>query len=455
MNEKTGAWALVLDDEQTITELLDITLSEMGFHVLCTHSLREAQGALNNHSFHLCLTDLRLPDGSGLELVRHIHRHVPQLPVAVITAYSSTEGAVEAMQAGAFDFMTKPIELPRLRRLVEQAKALATLESEGVGHGIERLVGNSPGMRDLRQQIHLLARSNAPVFLSGESGTGKELSARAIHDAGPRRDKPFVAVNCAAIPEGLLESELFGSEKGAFTGASQKRQGLFLAADGGTLFLDEIGDVPMAMQVKLLRALQERRIRPIGASAEIPIDIRLITATHRNLQELISAGEFRADLYYRIHVVPLQIPPLRQRSGDVPLLAGALLHKIAQRQGKATPKLQPTALNWLTQQPFPGNVRELENLLERAFALHIGPEIMLHDLRPEEFPDAQAAPATAVGLSPLAQRLRDAEQRFLLSQLTAAQNHAEACAQNLGISQRSLSMRMQLGKKGTVYANDT
>ncbi|WP_308389602.1 sigma-54 dependent transcriptional regulator [Acidithiobacillus sp. AMEEHan] len=354
MNEKAASWALVLDDEQTITELLDITLTEMGFSVQVAHSLRSAREALELHSYALCLTDLRLPDGSGLDFVRHIHRHAPQVPVAVITAYSSTEGAVEAMQAGAFDFMTKPIDLKRLRRLVEQARALAVLEPDGSDSGSERLVGDSEPMRALRQQIRLLARSNAPVFLSGESGTGKELSARAIHDAGPRRDKPFIAVNCAAIPEGLLESELFGSEKGAFTGANQKREGLFLAADGGTLFLDEIGDVPMAMQVKLLRALQERSIRPIGASSEIPVDIRLISATHRNLQEMVHAGTFRADLYYRIHVVPLQIPPLRQRQGDIPLLVTALLRKIAQRQGKTLPGIEASALHWLAQQSFPG-----------------------------------------------------------------------------------------------------
>ncbi|MBU2754470.1 sigma-54-dependent Fis family transcriptional regulator [Acidithiobacillus sp. CV18-2] len=454
MNEKAASWALVLDDEQTITELLDITLAEMGFSVQVAHDLRGAREALELHSYALCLTDLRLPDGSGLDFVRHIHRHAPQVPVAVITAYSSTEGAVEAMQAGAFDFMTKPIDLKRLRRLVEQARALAVLTPDGANNGIERLVGDSEAMRALRQQIQLLARSNAPVFLTGESGTGKELSARAIHDAGPRRDKPFIAVNCAAIPEGLLESELFGSEKGAFTGANQKREGLFLAADSGTLFLDEIGDVPMAMQVKLLRALQERSIRPIGASSEVPVDIRLITATHRNLQEMVHAGTFRADLYYRIHVVPLQIPPLRQRQGDIPLLVAALLRKIAQRQGKAPPSMEAGALHWLAQQPFPGNVRELENLLERAFALHAGAEITLQDLSAEGTIRPAQMPSMA-RLSPLAERLQSAEQEFLRAQLAAARNDVTICAQNLGIGQRSLALRLQLCEKRGPHADNT
>lgn len=448
-----SARALVLDDERVIAELLDITLSEMGFAVVCVDSLRAAREALERQSFSLCLTDLRLPDGSGLELVRHIHQRIPQLPVAVLTAYSSTEGAVEAMQAGAFDFMTKPIELQRLRRMVEQAQALATLEPEKGSDGIARLVGESANMQALRQQIRLLARSNAPVFLSGESGTGKELTARAIHEAGPRREKPFIPVNCAAIPESLLESELFGSEKGAFTGATQRREGLFLAADGGTLFLDEIGDIPMAMQVKLLRVLQERKIRPIGAKEEISIDIRLITATHRNLQELIQSGAFRADLYYRIHVVPLLIPPLRQRRADIPLLVDALLQKIAQRQNKPPAQISGAALQWLAQQDFPGNVRELENLLERAFALHTGPELTLQDLNPTQ----QATPMQGSPLpsTQLAQRLRAAEQLFLRNQLTAQQNRFESCAQSLGISTHSLILRLQRGDSSVDHAPNT
>ncbi|MCE5359968.1 sigma-54 dependent transcriptional regulator [Candidatus Igneacidithiobacillus taiwanensis] len=435
------ARALVLDDEPAITELLDITLSEMGFVVVPTHSLQKAREALGKFSFSLCLTDLRLPDGNGLELVRHIRSQFPQLPVAVITAYASTEGAVEAMQAGAFDFMTKPIELHRLRRLVEQAQALATLEPEELGAGLERLVGESSAMRELRQQIRVLGRSNAPVFVSGESGTGKELTARAIHDASPRRNKPFVAVNCAAIPENLLESELFGSEKGAFTGAHQKRSGLFLAADGGTLFLDEIGDIPLAMQAKLLRALQERSIRPVGANSEVPIDIRLITATHRDLQQLIEAGSFRADLYYRIYVVPLLIPPLRQRREDIPLLAEALLQRIARRHNQPVPRLQAEALQWLVRQDFPGNVRELENLLERALALHSGTEIRVADLSRESAAPAQGIAGSG---SPLARRLRAAERELLRTQLTAGQNRIVVCAQNLGISTRSCTLRLHL-----------
>ncbi len=435
--------ALVVDDEVAITELLDITLSGMGFTVATANLLQDALQLLHQQSFRLCLTDLRLPDGSGIELVRQIHQLQPELPVAVITAYSSTEGAVEAMQAGAFDFMTKPIELPRLRRLVQQAKELSRTVTLAPGSSLDRLVGQSRAMVDLREQIRLLGRSNAPVFIAGESGTGKELSARAIHDISPRRGKAFVAVNCGAIPEALVESELFGSEKGAFTGAAQKREGLFLKADGGTLFLDEIGELPMTVQVKLLRALQERSIRPVGASSEIPIDIRLITATHRNLLEMVNNQTFRSDLYYRIHVVPLQIPPLRERREDIPILVQTLVERIAKRQGRQAPTVSAEALRWLQQQNFPGNVRELENLLEYALAMGHGTTLEREDLVLPGSTAPLARVATDPQRSPLAKCLARAETQLLQEEMTRSRLNHGLCAASLGISPRSLALRQQ------------
>ncbi len=435
--------ALVVDDEVAITELLDITLSGMGFTVATANLLQDALQLLHQQSFQLCLTDLRLPDGSGIDLVRQIHQLQPELPVAVITAYSSTEGAVEAMQAGAFDFMTKPIELPRLRRLVQQAKELSRTVTLAPGSSLDRLVGQSRAMVDLREQIRLLGRSNAPVFIAGESGTGKELSARAIHDLSPRRGKAFVAVNCGAIPEALVESELFGSEKGAFTGAAQKREGLFLKADGGTLFLDEIGELPMAVQVKLLRALQERSIRPVGASSEIPIDIRLITATHRNLLEMVNNQTFRSDLYYRIHVVPLQIPPLRERREDIPILVQTLVERIAKRQGRQAPTVSAEALRWLQQQNFPGNVRELENLLEYALAMGHGTTLEREDLVLPGSTAPLARVATDPQRSPLAKCLARAEAQLLQEEMTRSRLNHGLCAASLGISPRSLALRQQ------------
>ncbi len=300
--------ALIVDDEPTIVELLGITLEGMGVEVLACHSLAEAFAALGKGPPSLCLTDLRLGDGSGMQLLHKVRELYPQVPVAVITAYASAEGAVEAMRAGAFDFMTKPIELARLRRLVSEAIALGELPRESVDLS-ERLVGESPGMVALRERVRLLGRSNAPVHIRGESGTGKELVARAIHDASPRREKAFIAVNCGAIPENLMESEFFGAEKGAYSGAVQRREGLFVAANGGTLFLDEIAELPLTTQVKLLRVLQERVVRPLGGLREQSIDIRLICATHRDLRRMVEEGTFREDLFYRINVVPIEFRP--------------------------------------------------------------------------------------------------------------------------------------------------
>ncbi|MHB8248497.1 MAG: sigma-54-dependent transcriptional regulator [Acidithiobacillus sp.] len=439
MNHGPKMFALIVDDEPAILELLAITLEEMDLAVMTATSLRTARAAIARAVPLFCLTDLRLPDGSGMELVRLLHDRYPQSPVAVITAYSSAEGAVEAMQAGAFDYMAKPIDLARLRRMAEQAVALAGLPVTPA-RAATRMVGSSPSMQRLREKILLLGRSNAPVHIVGESGTGKELAARAIHEAGLRSDQPFIAVNCGAIPEGLVESEFFGAEKGAFSGAVQRREGLFAAANGGTLFLDEVGDLPMPMQVKLLRAIQERAIRPLGAAHELALDIRLISATHRDIGQMVVAGQFREDLYYRINVVPLQIPPLRERVEDLPELATALLARMARAQGRPAITLRADALAWLQRYPFPGNVRELENLLERALALHDGPSIGAADLQPTRA--ASAVPASGED-GGAAVDLDAAEARLLRETLERVEMDTVAAAQVLGISLQSLHARLQ------------
>ncbi|MGC8466586.1 MAG: sigma-54-dependent transcriptional regulator [Acidithiobacillus sp.] len=439
--------ALVVDDEPTIVELLGITLEGMGLEVLACHSLAEAFAALAAGPPSLCLTDLRLGDGSGMQLLQKIRERYPQVPVAVITAYASAEGAVEAMRAGAFDFMTKPIELARLRRLVAEAIALGELPRE-VEDLSERLVGRSPAMVALRERVRLLGRSNAPVHIRGESGTGKELVAQAIHDASPRRDKAFIAVNCGAIPENLMESEFFGAEKGAYSGAVQRREGLFLAANGGTLFLDEIAELPLTTQVKLLRVLQERVVRPLGGLREIGVDIRLICATHRDLRRMVAEGTFREDLFYRINVVPVEIPPLRERREDIPVLAEALLERLCQRHGRPIASLEPEALAWLSTRDFPGNVRELENLLERALALQSRPLLRREDLEPTPTTTAPlpSLPDTPTGAdTALAQRLAEAESSYLASLQIRFRDRPEELARTLGISLQSLRLRLAQG----------
>jgi two-component system response regulator PilR (NtrC family) len=363
------------------------------------------------------------------------------VPVAVITAYSSADGAVEAMQAGAFDYMAKPIELARLRRLISQAVDLSRLSPAGLG-GTQRLVGDAPVMQRLRDDIRRVARSNAPVHITGESGTGKELAARAIHASGPRHDKPFVAVNCGAIPEGLVESELFGAEKGAYSGAVQRREGLFAAANGGTIFLDEIGDLPMMMQVKLLRAIQERAIRPLGAAREISLDLRFISATHRDLQEMVAAGKFRQDLRYRLDVVRLHMPALREHPEDIPQLAEVILQRIGVAPQDIPALLSPGTLERLGGYAFPGNVRELENFLERSLALK--QEGMLLD-------EGMSSPADPVSksngpaLAPViaVPAAFDAAEAALLRQvLDQAEGDRRHAAVLLGISLQSLDLRL-------------
>src|SRR5688572_1543881 len=371
--------ALVVDDERDIRELLVLTLGRMGLRVDTASDLTPARAHLAQAPYDLCLPDMRLPDGSGQELIEHIAQRYPDTPVAMITAFGNVEAAVNALKAGAFDFVTKPVDLSVLRRLVQHALDV-NQQRRTVSVASGRLLGESPRMQQLKQTIARVARSQAPVYISGESGVGKELVARLIHEQGSRAGGAFVPVNCGAIPSELMESELFGHRKGSFTGAHVDKDGLFQAAQGGTLFLDEVAELPLHMQVKLLRVIQEKTVRPIGAPAELPVDVRVLSATHKNLARLVDEGKFRHDLYYRINVIELQVPPLRQRRDDIPVIAAAILARLAGTQGEPVPEISEEAEAALVAYPFPGNVRELENILERAVALSDGTRIDVADL---------------------------------------------------------------------------
>src|SRR3954463_8071851 len=392
--EKAAAQVLVVDDEPDIRELLELTLVRMGLDVASVGSIAEAKERLKNERFDLCLTDMRLGDGEGLDLVRHIAVQAAEVPVAVITAYGSTENAVAALKAGAFDYVSKPVGLEQLRALVRAALSLPE-RGEAPARDkrlLGRLLGESAPLVQAREMIVKLARTQAPVYISGESGTGKELAARLIHENGARRERPFVPVNCGAIPENLMESEFFGYKKGAFTGAAEDREGFFQAANGGTLFLDEVAELPLPMQVKLLRAIQEKRVRKVGATQEDPVDVRIICATHQNLAQLVAAGKFRQDLFYRINVIQLPMPPLRDCREDIPLIASAIVERLG-AQGEAGPaRLTPDALAELQRHDFPGNTRELENILERALALSGSAEITAADLQLDAAEPAGEAP---------------------------------------------------------------
>lgn len=370
------AKVLIVDDEPDIRELLEITLGRMSLETVSVADLGEARAALGNNHFNLCLTDMRLPDGDGIELVEYINSDFDEIPVAVITAHGSTETAIKALKAGAFDFVSKPVDLQKLRDLVQSALRLSEGENskpsvteESGAEAINTITGQSPKIRALREQIGKLARSQAPIYISGESGAGKELAAKAIHQMSSRREGPFVAVNCGAIPSELMESELFGHLKGSFTGADHDKQGLFQAASGGTLFLDEVADLPLHTQVKLLRVIQEKSVRPVGSQKEIAVDVRLLSATHKNLAKEVEQGRLRQDLYFRINVIELSVPALRERKEDLPALTVALLEKIALENGNEECTVSDSALQALAEYSFPGNVRELENILQRAATL--------------------------------------------------------------------------------------
>ena len=429
---------LVIDDEADIRELIDLTLVRMGLATECVGSVAEALAALEGDAFQLCLTDMRLPDGEGLAIVRYITEHHPQTPVAVITAYGSAENAVAALKAGAFDYLSKPVGLEQLRTLIKSALRLPG-GLEGSDDPLQSLIGDSPSMQQVRAMIEKLARSQAPIYISGESGSGKELAARLIHTRSARAAGTFVPVNCGAIPENLMESEFFGYRKGAFTGADSERDGFFHAAHGGTLFLDEVADLPLAMQVKLLRAIQEKRVRKVGSVTEEPVDVRIICATHRNLRELVDKGAFRQDLYYRLNVIELRMPPLRERMEDIVPLVESVLRRVF---GDSPPKLSSGAVKALSLYSFPGNVRELENILERATALCSGDTIEAEDLHlgPEEMAGSEDQGRGSETLDDYLNRL---ERQAILEALQKAEGNRTAAARLLGVTFRSMRYRLE------------
>ncbi len=443
---------LVVDDEADIRELLGMTLARMGLDAHCASCTSEAYALLAKNSYELCLTDMRLPDGDGLSVVDYVAKNHPNLPVAVITAHGSTENAVAALKAGAFDYLAKPVSLDQLRKLVLSALKLPGAaqrgardeDASGQAGGGSLLLGESAPMQAVRAMIHRLARTQAPIHIGGESGSGKELAARLIHLQGPRTDGAFVPVNCGAIPENLVESEFFGYRKGAFTGAAADRDGFFQAASGGTLFLDEVAELPLAMQVKLLRAIQEKRVRKVGATTEEAVDVRIISATHRNLGEEVKQGKFRQDLYYRLNVIELKMPPLREMREDIPLLTSIILKRQTAAHGSQPPQLSAAAIERLAGYDFPGNVRELENVLERALALTAGGEIRAEDLQlaPAEAAAPVVAGASGSGL-PLPERLDAVERQAILAALEQTRYNRTAAAKLLGITFRALRYRME------------
>jgi two-component system response regulator PilR (NtrC family) len=440
---------LIVDDEPDLLELVSLTLSRMSLE---THTAADVAGArklLKSQHFDLCLTDLRLPDGDGLELVEWIEANKPQIPVAVITAHGNVESAVRALKLGAFDFVSKPLDLGVLRKLVGSAIRLGTRADGGASTSVQgpRLIGRSQAMQQLREMIVRVARSQAPVHIYGESGTGKELVARLIHESGSRNEGPFVAVNCGAIPTELMESELFGHKRGSFTGAVADKQGLVQSAEGGTLFLDEVADLPLHMQVKLLRVVQEKTVRPIGESREEAVDVRILSATHKNLAQLVAEGRFREDLFYRINVIEMRVPSLRERSEDVPELTEAILARLGRRMRMDPPRIEPEALALLQMHPFPGNVRELENVLERALTLCAGGAITADNirLRAAARPEGGAVPppAPTTGSGALGEQLEDIERDAIIKALEKTRYNKTAAAKLLGMSFRALRYRIK------------
>ena len=432
---------LVIDDEPDIRELLEITLTRMNIDVQCAENVTVAKNLLRQKTFDLCLTDMNLPDGKGLDILDYIQSMPKHIPVAVITAHGSMDLAITAMKKGAFDFISKPVDLVALRQIISGALQLNEHLVDQDRRTRHLLLGNSGVMCEIRSKIDKLAKSQAPVYISGESGSGKELVARLIHQQSARSGSPFIAINCGAIPAELMESEFFGHKKGSFTGAVSDKKGLFQAAEGGTLFLDEIADLPQLLQVKLLRAIQEKKIRPVGEQQEIPINVRLLSATHKNLADMVQAGTFRQDLYYRINVIDLQVPPLRQRSEDIPLLADHILKKLT---GDNSVSLAKSALVALMRYSFPGNVRELENILERALAMYEGNQIEEDDLNlpigMQQLPDAsQYDPAKHA----LEDYLEDIEKKALLRALEENRWNKTAAAKQLGLSFRSFRYRLK------------
>ena len=451
---------LIVDDESDIRELLSLTLQRMGLETDCAASEFEAVQLMQKHGYDLCLTDMRLPDGDGLRLLEHVSKHYTATPVAVITAYGSAENAVAALKAGAFDYLAKPVSLNQLRALVKSALKLPrvgaarkTGEPGDEPPGTPVLLGDSALMQQTRRMIDKLARSQAPIHISGESGSGKELAARLMHLKGPRREAPFVPVNCGAIPENLMESEFFGYKKGAFTGAEQDKDGFFQAANGGALFLDEVADLPIQMQVKLLRAIQEKKVRKVGSTSEENVDVRIISATHRSLVDEVENRTFRQDLFYRLNVIELRMPALREMREDIPLLAAEIVKKLVAPLNVTPPRLSFAALKELQSYDFPGNVRELENILERALALTTSEEIKREDLQFSQ-PSARGNGAELMS-APLPERLEDLEKKAIMQALEKTHYNRTAAAKLLGITFRALRYKMEkLGINDALESND-
>ncbi len=428
---------LVVDDEPDILELLEITLLRMGLKVACAENYTKATRLLQSESFDFCLTDMKLPDGDGIALVEFIQQNQPELPVAVITAHGNMELAIKAMKAGAYDFVSKPVSLDKLRQLVESGLQTSDTQFQPEPPSRYQIIGESPQIKALRETIKKFARSQAPVFIEGESGTGKELVARQIHAQGARADAPFIAVNCGAIPSELMESELFGHIKGSFSGAISDNPGLFKSADGGTLFLDEIADLPLAMQVKLLRVIQEKSIRAVGAQHEQAIDVRIISASHKDLAQLVENGQFRQDLYYRINVIGIKAPPLRERGEDIELIARYILQKLAQENASQY-QLSDSAIRALLAYHFPGNVRELENILQRACALTDNGKITEQDLNlPENHRISENNGVTLID------KTTELETEELEKALQQTRWNQSAAARKLGITLRQLRYRCE------------
>ncbi len=451
-NKLSQNHVLVVDDEADIRELLSMTLQRMGLETDCAASTSEAYTLLQKNSYDLCLTDMRLPDGDGLAVLDYVAKNHPSMPVAVITAHGSAENAVAALKAGAFDYVSKPVQLHQLRTLVRQALKLSIVEkpkktAQSPAQSAREIIGTSASIVHAKAMIGKVARSQAPVYISGESGSGKELAARLIHQLSARSDGPFIPVNCGAIPENLMESEFFGHKKGAFTGASQDKQGFFQAAHGGTLFLDEVAELPIEMQVKLLRAIQEKNVRPVGSVDEAPVDVRFISATHQDLHQLVPAGDFRQDLFYRLAVIELKMPALRDMIDDIPLLASEILLRLTKPLKVVPPKLTHGAVKVLQSYEFPGNVRELENILERALALVAGDEISADDLQLAAHVDSHTiSKQDLAGLRasvPLPEYLEGIEKVAIVEALEKTRFNRTAAAKLLGITFRALRYRME------------
>lgn len=437
---------LIIDDEPDIRELLELTLGRMNLDTKAAANISEAKSYLDDLEFNMCLTDMKLPDGNGIELVEYMQTKYPDVPVAVITAHGNMELAIKALKSGAFDFVSKPVDLQVLRNLVNTALKVSNTYPKVDRRSRDVLVGESPAMKKTRATIAKVARSQAPVYISGESGSGKELVAKLIHSKGPRANEAFVPVNCGAIPSELMESEFFGHKKGSFTGATADKEGLFQAANGGTLFLDEVADLPLHMQVKLLRAIQEKAVRPVGLSNEIKVDVRILSATHKDLAKLVDEGKFRQDLYYRINVIEVKVPPLRERTEDINQLTEIILDRLLMQGDEPKPGIDKDAIKALKQYSFPGNVRELENILERAMALCENSLIKIEDLRlPDEdspgvLPKVDIAVGDGVSLE---DHLGDIERQAITNALQQTNNNKTAAAKLLGMSFRAFRYRLK------------